>query len=33
MIYGKFVEEKALFPVVFRLPGQPDFTIALTNRL
>jgi predicted aspartyl protease len=27
MIYGRLVDRKATVPVVFRLPGQPDFSI------
>ncbi|MDB9314494.1 clan AA aspartic protease [Spirulina sp. CS-785/01] len=27
MIYGKFIESKALIPVTFRLPAQPEFSI------
>lgn len=27
MIYGRIIDTKASIPVVFRLPGQPDFSI------
>ena len=27
MIYGRIIDAKATVPVVFRLPGQPDFSI------
>ncbi|MEA5572845.1 clan AA aspartic protease [Calothrix sp. UHCC 0171] len=27
MIYGRLVERKAIVPVIFRLPQQPDFSV------
>ena len=27
MIYGRLREGKAIVPVIFRLPGQPDFSV------
>jgi clan AA aspartic protease len=27
MIYGRLVDGKAIAPVIFRLPGQPDFSL------
>ncbi len=27
MIYGRLVERKAIIPVIFRLPQQPDFSL------
>lgn len=27
MIYGRFIDGKAIMPVIFRLPIQPDFSI------
>jgi clan AA aspartic protease len=27
MIYGRLIDRKAIVPVIFRLPGQPDFTL------
>jgi clan AA aspartic protease len=27
MIYGRLIERKAIAPVIFRLPGQPDFSL------
>ncbi|MDJ0799611.1 MAG: clan AA aspartic protease [Calothrix sp. MO_167.B12] len=27
MIYGRLVERKAIVPVIFRLPQQPDFSL------
>ncbi|BAY65459.1 hypothetical protein NIES22_55650 [Calothrix brevissima NIES-22] len=30
MIYGRLVGDKAVVPVIFRLPGQPDFSLNFT---
>ena len=27
MIYGRFIDRKAIVPVIFRLPQQPDFSL------
>ena len=27
MIYGRLIDRKAIVPVIFRLPGQPDFSL------
>ncbi len=27
MIYGRLIDRKAIAPVIFRLPGQPDFSL------
>ncbi|MBD2354509.1 clan AA aspartic protease [Tolypothrix sp. FACHB-123] len=27
MIYGRFIDRKAVIPVIFRLPQQPDFSL------
>ena len=27
MIYGRLVDGRAIAPVIFRLPGQPDFSL------
>jgi len=27
MIYGRLIDHKAIAPVIFRLPGQPDFSL------
>ncbi len=28
MIYGRLIEGKAIVPVIFRLPAQPDFSLS-----
>ncbi len=31
MINGKLIDSKAVVPVIFRLPTQPDFSIDFIN--